>query len=328
MPEASSRQAVSWLETFYTRRLAFLNMDLNRLASFALVAREGGYARAARAATYPITPSALHQQLDKLAAEVGAELLERVGKDGMRPTPAGERLLAFVTPFLRDLPTVVDEIRGGRFGGRLTIHAESLLIRHLLPEWLHRLRQVRPDADVHLQELPVASVEPLRRGIADVVVAHLDELPADIASETVAELHPCVVLPRDVVLRGGAPRRITPSALRSLADLTFLAYPAGSRHFDLQRQALARRGLLPRRVMHLDTADVILGFVASGLGWSLVPSLDPAGPSGPRLLALPLRRPRRTFPVQLAWRKDAPTHPLLDALIACAVPRPRRRRAD
>jgi hypothetical protein len=160
----------------------------------------------------------------------------------------------------------------------------------------------------------VASVEPLRRGVADVVVAHLDEIPADIASETVAELHPCVVLPRDVVLpRGGAPRRITPSALRSLADLTFLAYPEGSRHFDLQRQALARRGLVPKRIMHLDTADVILGFVASGLGWSLVPSLDPNGPSGPRLLALPLRRPKRTFPVQMAWRKDAPTHPLLDA---------------
>lgn len=327
MQTASSENGVSWLETFYRIRLAWLYMDLNRLASLALVAREGGYARAARAASYPITPSALHQQLDKLAAEVGVELLLRVGKDGMRPTPAGERLLAFVAPFLRDLPTVVDEIRGGRFGGRLTIHAESLLIRHLLPDWLHQLRQVRPDADVHLQELPVASVEPLRRGLADVVVAHFDELPADIAGETVAELHPCVVLPRDVVQPSGqTQRRVTPSALRSLAELTFLAYPAGSRHFDLQRQALARRGLVPKRTMHLDTADVILGFVASGLGWSLVPSLDPNGPSGPRLLALPLRRPKRTFPVQMAWRKDAPPHPLLDALIACAVPRPRRRR--
>jgi DNA-binding transcriptional LysR family regulator len=43
----------------------------------------------------------------KLEAEVGMQLLERVGKDQMRPTAAGAHLLAFVGPFLRDLPAVV-----------------------------------------------------------------------------------------------------------------------------------------------------------------------------------------------------------------------------
>jgi hypothetical protein len=79
-------------------------IDLHRLAGFWLVATEGGYSRAARAADYPITQPALHQQVKKLEGEVGLELLERIGKDRMRPTPAGAHLLAFVTPFLRDLP--------------------------------------------------------------------------------------------------------------------------------------------------------------------------------------------------------------------------------
>ena len=64
--------------------------------------------------------------------------------------------------------------------------------------------------------------------------------------------------------------------------------------------------------------------VESGLGWSLVPSLDPDGPAGRRLAAFPLQRPRMTFPVVMAWRKDMPENPMFDALLECA-PGPQRR---
>ena len=47
-------------------------VDLHRLAGFHLVATEGGYARAARAAPYPITQPALHQQVKKLEADLKA----------------------------------------------------------------------------------------------------------------------------------------------------------------------------------------------------------------------------------------------------------------
>ncbi len=291
-------------------------IDLNRLFGFHLVATHGGYAKAARAAPYPITQPALHQQVRKLEAEVGAPLLERLGKDRMRTTPAGERLLTFIAPFLRDLPTVVRGLAIGDFDGVLSIQAESLLIRHLLPGWLLALRRRRPGARIHLQELIVASAEPLRAGTADVLVAHLHEIPDDVAAERVGELHPFVVAPRErAAARGGA------RALRELAAGTFLAYPAGSRQHALQMQALAAHDVMPQQTMHLDTADLILGFVESGLGWSLVPSLTANGPTGRRIVAFPLGRPNVTFPIHLAWRRDAPAHPLLDALIECAMSR-------
>ena len=56
-------------------------IDLHRLAGFHLVATSGGSAKAARAADYPITQPALHQQV-RLAvqmAAVGQHLLERTG---------------------------------------------------------------------------------------------------------------------------------------------------------------------------------------------------------------------------------------------------------
>lgn len=288
-------------------------IDLHRVAGFHLVATQGGYARAARAAPYPITQPALHQQVKKLEAEVGMQLLERVGKDTMKPTPAGAHLLAFVAPFLRDLPAVVRRLRTGEFDGALSIQAESLLIRQLLPGWLLALRKQRPHCQLQLQEMLRGDVAPLRSGAADAIVAYLPEIPDDIASQVVAELHPCLVVPRE-----RAPARGRPPRLADLADVPFLAYPTGTRPHTLQMQGLASVGLAPTQVIALDTADTILGYVESGLGWSLVPSLDPHGPAGRRLAAYPWGKPRATFPVVLAWRKDAPENPMLDALIASA----------
>jgi DNA-binding transcriptional LysR family regulator len=291
-------------------------IDLHRLTGFHLVATQGGYARAARAADYPITQPALHQQVKKLEAEVGLQLLERVGKDQMRPTPAGAHLLAFVAPFLRDLPAVVQRLRTGEFDGQLSIRAESLLIRQLLPPWLLALRKQRPHCQLNLQELVVVDLAALRNGACDAMLAWLPEVPADIASQQVATLHACLVVPRD---RARAANK--PPSFAQLADLPFLAYPEGSRPQALQMQALAGVGVAPAQVIRLDTADAILGYVESGLGWSLVPSLDPDGPPGRRLWAFPWGRPRVTFPVWLLWRKDAPESPMLDALLSTA-PRP------
>lgn len=294
-------------------------VELHRLEGFHLVATQGGYARAARAASYPITQPALHQQVRKLEQEVGVQLLERIGKDQMRPTPAGAHLLAFVAPFLRDLPAVVQSLCTGEFDGALSIEAESLLIRQLLPGWLMALRRRRPRAQLHLRELLQADVAPLRTGRADALIAYLPDLPDDIAGQVVAEVHPCLVVPRErVAARGRAPE------LDSLLDLPFLTYPVGSRQYTLQLQALATHGAQPTQSMSLDSADLILGFVESGLGWSLVPSLDPAGPVGRRLAAFAWGRPRVSFPITLAWRRDAPENPVLDALIATAPKPPRR----
>jgi DNA-binding transcriptional LysR family regulator len=288
-------------------------IDLHRLVGFHLVATQGGYARAARAAHYPITQPALHQQVKKLEAEIGLVLLERVGKDQMRPTPAGAHLLAFVAPFLRDLPAVVQRLRTGEFDGTLSIRAESLLIRQLLPPWLLALRKLRPHCQLNLQELIVTDLAALRTGACDAMLTWLPEVPDDIASQQVATLHACLVVPRDRARKANKP-----PPFAQLADLPFLAYPEGTRPQVLQMQALASVGVAPAQVIRLDTADAILGYVESGLGWSLVPSLDPDGPPGRRLWAFPWGRPRVTFPVWLLWRKDAPESPMLDTLIATA----------
>ncbi|MEC8253112.1 MAG: LysR family transcriptional regulator substrate-binding protein, partial [Planctomycetota bacterium] len=227
-------------------------------------------------------------------------------------TPAGERLLEFVIPFFRDLPRVVEGVRTGNYDGALTIQAESLLIRQLLPPWLVALRKRRPQAQLTLQELVTVDLSALRSGAADVVIAHLSDVPDDIASQQIATVHACLVVPK-----ASAPQRGRPK-LRDLASMPFLSYEPGTRHHALQLQAIAQHGVTLTSTIALGTADAILGYVESGLGWSLVPSLDRDGPKGRRLAAYPWGEPRVTFPIVMAWRKDAPEHPALDEMIACA----------
>ena len=103
-------------------------LQIQRLEGFYHVGRTGGYARAARGFPYPITQPAVHQQVKKLERELDVKLFERIGKDKMQLTAAGEHLHRFIAPFFRDLPAIARAVRQGSYGGKLTIHAEPLLL--------------------------------------------------------------------------------------------------------------------------------------------------------------------------------------------------------
>lgn len=291
-------------------------IQLHRLEGFYWVARTGGYARAARAFPYPITQPAVHQQVKKLEGELGVTLFERAGKDRMLLTPAGSRLYDFVRPFYESLPGVVRSLREGDYGGELTICTAALLLRGLMPAWIKRLTRRHPEVQVHLAETMRPALDELRRGDADLVVDHVPEVPPDVATMRVATVHPFIVMPRDHRFAG---RKRVP--LSAFEGDTFISYSPRLLARDLQLQALARQGVAPPHMLSASSADAILGFVESGLGWSLVPSLDPTGPKSKGVAVLPLTSPKLEFPIVAAWRKDAPENPILDAALEVA-PRP------
>ena len=291
-------------------------IQIHRLEGFYWVARTEGYARAARAFPYPITQPAVHQQVKKLEDELGVSLFERIGKERMALTPAGQRLYAFARPFYEHLPGVVRSLREGDYGGELTIRTAAMILRNLMPAWIKRLQRKHPQLVVHLEETVRPALEDLRRGDADMVVDHIPEIPQDVATMQVATVRPFIVMPKDHRL---ATRKRIP--LAAFGNDTFISYSPGLIARDLQLQALARQGVAPPRTISASTADAILGFVESGLGWSLVPSLDVAGPRVKGVAVAPLTSPKIEFPVVVAWRKDTPENPLLDAALEVA-PKP------
>lgn len=293
-------------------------ISIARLEGFYWVATTGGYARAARAFPWPITQPAVHQQVKKLEREVGTALFSRVGKDRVVPTAAGRHLLALVEPMFAGLPATLTRLRQGGFGGPLRLCVDPLVLRHLLPPWLRRLRHSHPDIAPELHELEVASTRRLQDGEFDAVLGWLPELGAGVAAEKIAEVFPVVVLPAASVRRRS--RRF---GLAQLRELPFLGYPEDSPAGRLQRKALRERELDSNLGMVAGSAETILALVGEGLGWSVIPWLSAAGPRHPGVFVWPLRRGRASFPISLAWRQRD-TSPLLLALRALAPGRPGR----
>lgn len=285
-----------------------VHLSLHRLEGFYWVGRTGGYARAARAFPYPITQPAVHAQVKKLEDELGVKLFERVAKDRMAPTPAGQRLYDFVRPFFESLPSVVRSVRGGDFGGELRIASASMLLRHLLPGWIRRFHAERPETRVHLEEEGDDLVALLRAGTVDVVVDHLYEVPDDVATMKVATLNGFVV----------APAGDDDLDVQSLADTPFVAYAPGQHARDLQFAALTELDVAPPSMLSGKSAETILGFVSAGLGWSILPWFGADGPELPDVRSMPIDHPGARFEIVAAWRKDTPENPLLDAFLECA----------
>jgi len=288
-------------------------ISLARLEGFYWVARTEGYARAARAFPYPITQPGVHQQVRRLEEELGLTLFERVGKDRVILTVEGRGLYAFVAPFYEGLPGLVSQLQAGEAGGVLRIQASGLAIRQILPAWLRRLQATRPDVEVELAEAPSPSVDALRRGETDLVVDHLPDVPPDVVVRRVAIVRAFLALPSNHPLAGR--RRVT---LAELSGETFIGYRADTHLRAMQLAALSEHASRVKPTHAADSAEAILGFVAAGIGFSLVPSLLPAGPRVAGVKLLPLPGARARFPLHAAWRRSSVLHPLVKAALALA----------
>lgn len=280
-------------------------IQLHRLEGFYRVATARGYARAARAFPYPITQPAVHQQVRKLEQELGVKLLERVGKDRVEPTSAGRVLLDFCAPFFEGLPATVRAISERSYGGVLRIDAAAMEIQHVIPPWIARLRQRRPDIHVDLEEVAFADPARLLRGDADIVVDYQPTVAPELEGRQVATYRAVLVAKR-------GPRR---PALRALRNHAFVGFHPSLPQHDLQMAGLRQAGYTPRRSLSASSVSAILSLVQAGLGYSVVPW--PLGhlPELSDVVAVPLRGSGTRFPIIAAWRRRTPPDPLIEAAI-------------
>jgi LysR family transcriptional regulator, benzoate and cis,cis-muconate-responsive activator of ben and cat genes len=282
-------------------------IQIQRLEGFYWVARCRGYARAARSFPYPISQPGVHQQVSKLERELGARLFERVGKDEVRLTAAGEKLYGFCAPFLEQLPGVVEAIQSASFGGELRIDASGLVLRQLLPAWIRRLRSRRSDIQVDVQEIQTPELERLRKGEAHLLVDYFDSVPPEFEKTRVATSYAFLILPKHA--------EASAKDLRALKNEPFVSYHPELRQHAVQLEAVRRSIGVPARTISASSVDSILAFVQAGLGFSVVPWLEPRGPKLPGVVARRQSGPGTEFPIwAVCWRTE-PAHPLVQAAL-------------
>jgi DNA-binding transcriptional LysR family regulator len=266
------------------------------LAVFRKVIESGSFSGAATEAR--VSQPAISQQMRQLEQQIGAKLIERIGRRATT-TAAGAQLLANAEHVER----AVNELRAAmapytnRSAGRIRIGTGATASIFLLPPILGNLRRHFPETEITVSTGNtsdiVKAVEDNRLDIAVVT------LPASGRSLAITP-----VINDEFVLVGppGArlPPRVTPQILVDHPLLLF--EPAGNTR-RIADQWFAAAGTYYKPAMSLGSVEAIKELVAEGLGYAILPrmavensksnlAIRPLSPKLQRQLAIVVRRDR------------------------------------
>jgi DNA-binding transcriptional LysR family regulator len=253
-------------------------LNVQRLRVLKEVAARGSFSSAADALSY--TQSAVSQAVATLEAETGATLIERDRK-GVRPTPAGEALLAHADGIFARIEAAEDELASimGVRGGRLRMASFPTAGATLMPLAIARFRTAHPDVQLSLAEGEPEEIAPrLRAGEFDLALlfefrgAEAGKVTSGLRSTELREDPMHVVLPPGHEL---ANRRAL--KLEDLSEEAWIQTTAASACARHVVRSCHEAGFDPTVSFESDDYQTVLGLVAAGVGVALIPELALAG---------------------------------------------------
>ncbi len=255
------------------------------LRVFLEVARHGSFTVAAR--TLGWTQSAVSRQISALESALGgARLFDRLPR-GVRLTEAGQVLVPHAEAVARSLHGAVRELAALRdvAGGRLRFGAFATADAALVPWALAAFRARHPGVRVSREEgLTPGLLDRLTAGHLDLAVVSTTR-PAPLEAY---ELHHLLDEPLYVAVPAGHPLAGHPGpvGLGRLADADWIS--GSPRPEGTLLDAVLRHGFRPRIAHVVAEWTAKQGYVAAGLGVTLVPALAAASVR-PDVALVPLR---------------------------------------
>jgi LysR family transcriptional regulator for metE and metH len=242
-------------------------IEVRHLRSLLAIEQAGKLAPAA--AQVHLSASALSHQIRVLESHYGLALFERSPRQGLRFTPAGQRLLALARQVAaavgdaeRDLARLQGDTRG-ELRIALECHTCFDWLMPVMTEFRRRWPEVEVDLVAGFHPEPLALI---REGKADLVIGSMPKARRPYHVAPLFRFEILVVLPVDHPL--SRRRRLE---AHDLAGETLITYPVPEPRIDLIREVLAPAGIrLPRRTAELTIA--ILQLVASRRGIASLPN--------------------------------------------------------
>ncbi len=255
-------------------------LDSRRIRVLCEVARRGSFSAAAEALGY--TQPAVSRQIATLEAEVGATLVRRVPQ-GAVLTEAG-RLLAdrgeAILARLQDVETELQALRGLQ-AGTVKLATFASAAASVVPLAVARFRDRHPDVELVVSLLdPEDSVPRLRAGEYDLALSHDPRGEPGLAAAATEPPAGVDVIslfadPMYVALPAG--HRLADAAELTMADFAtepwMLATGRTCPDSRLFLRACHDAGFEPRVAFQNDDYSAILGFVAAGVGVSMIPDM-------------------------------------------------------
>ncbi|MFG2642320.1 LysR family transcriptional regulator [Streptomyces sp. NPDC048370] len=282
-------------------------LDVRRMQVLRAVVTSGSVTAAAANLGY--TPSAVSQQIAVLEKEAGIALLERFGR-GVRPTAAGLLLTehaAVIGRQVAEAETALADLRAGRTG-QVAVRYFATAGADLVAPALARFRSEHPGVRVDLRIAEGARPDPE----ADLTLV---VRPRDVHSEDGLRLVHLADDPYRAVLPKGhrfADRRLV--ELAELADEPWVGSERAGPCLDAVLEACAAAGFTPDIAVECEEYATAQGFVAAGLGISLIPLMG-LGSRHPNVVVRRLRGPEPVRSIHAAVRESSLALPAVRGLL-------------
>jgi molybdate transport repressor ModE-like protein len=290
-------------------------LDLKRLRVLAEVARQGSFSAAADA--LHLSQSAVSQQVATLEREVGMPLLERTRK-GPKLNDAGTTLVCHAEAAIARLEEAEHELAAiaGLEGGELRVASFPSASVTLLTEALARFSTDYPNVRLSVTEAePVDSLPRLRAAEIDLAIVFDYPMVPDEADDRDVERVP--LLTESMYLALPAEHPLAARKTVRMADLADEAWLCGVRPSSCGEavvRACREAGFEPRIAYESDEYQVLEGYVAAGLGFTLLPDL--ALPTlGPGLVVRPTNPEAPQRRVWAATRAEGARSAATDAMV-------------
>jgi DNA-binding transcriptional LysR family regulator len=246
-------------------------LDVRRMRVLREVAIRGSFSAAAEALSF--TQSAISQQIAALEREAGTTLVQRSAR-GVRLTEAGEAVVRHAEAIMARLAEAEAELEAiaGLRGGRLRMASFESAGSTLMPLAIAAFREKHPAVELSMSLSEPEDCVPLLRS-GDLDLAIVFESAVVDSEDGIHRVHLLedpmyLALPSDHPLAHR--RRIR------LEDLAGEAWVAGAADCECNRlisRACAMAGYQPRIAFETDDYAAMQGFVAAGVGVSLIAEL-------------------------------------------------------
>ncbi|WP_242144309.1 MULTISPECIES: LysR family transcriptional regulator [unclassified Bacillus cereus group] len=269
-------------------------MNLQDFVAFYMVAQEKSISKAAIRLNF--VQSNITAKIKRLEAEYEVQLFYR-HRDGVTLTPAGVRLLTYSEKMIQLFNESKRQVKHtAEPGGVLKIGTMETAAAVRLPSILSRYHMQYPEVEIMLQTNNTEELtkKVLLYEIEGAFVADCIDDPAlekmEVFQEEMMLLSKCNVLWNR----------------ESAKTQSFIVFQSGCFYRKVLEEWLLSEGIVPKKVMELNSLDGIIGCVKAGLGVSMLPrEVAEQFDGNKELVHTPLVSENRFIPTYFIYRKDS-----------------------
>ena len=279
------------------------------------------------AAALNTTQPAISRMIRSLEQEMGAELMVRSGTRILRLTPQGEDIVERARKILLDvknLGRMANERTHSR-AGSMTVATTHTQAAYGLVGVVKKFTGLYPDVNLQLRQgAPGEIAQWISKGEVDIgISANPRTLPGNVVTVDAYPIERCIIAPV-----GHPILRIAKPTAKDIGRYPIIAYDARARTGVLLNELFAKEGVEPKIVVRATDSDVVMSYVAAGIGIALLQKQIVRHEKRKGIRAVDIGHLLPPAMTKLSFRRDAYLPSYMYEFIALVAPRWTREALD